>query len=758
MSKHTTKSNVKYEYGAWKQLRRDIKHERVLAASVLFYMLGAIIGASFTFSGAVFFALAAVGLLGYFFFREWRPSGLFLLIAVMFVGMGISCQAINSTADVTPGSHVVAGTVKDISPKDNGTTMYTLSDVKVDGEEIHKNAFLTSSESYTLDDIITSDASVSLPNRARYSFGFDDRLYCASKGAAFRAYSSGDELTGRAVGVLPWANSLRLEIAEKMDALFGENAGVAKAFVLGVDWDIYDDSYETFRMAGISHLLSVSGLHVGFMAGALLILLRKLLRLGRTSSYLATLAFLAFYVIFTGGRVPVVRASIMFACYIIAKLSGRRADRPTILAVALFINLIGNPLRLFDVGLQLSFGAVFSLMCVEPAISRLFGEPRSKLARGAIASFAINLGTLPIMINLNNNLWPMTIVVNAVAVIVASVAIPMSALATLIYVILGDAALFIGKIPDFLIDILNVLADIYNKTPNLSFSMHSTYGAAALMVFALAYFISPYAVKIKRKIRYGAVSALAVIIAALYVLPTINTAPLRITFLDIGSQDATIVETADRTLLIDAGQNERAAEYLIKNGVTPYAVIVTDQSAEYAYGITNVAKEFTSAKIYSSISGQQILEMSGVEAEALETGESIVLSKDVRVRVLNSVGDNLDSLVLSVDYYGRTALLYLSDAKASEQYGINQKSDIVKLAGHGAKDYFNAETLQNSGAAAVVVCSQRELSQYVKENLSDVELYQTKYNGSITAVWSNNEEEPPEIKTMYGSAEFGGKV
>ncbi|MFR4700229.1 MAG: hypothetical protein ACLUAV_07655, partial [Christensenellaceae bacterium] len=93
MSKHTTKSNVKYEYGAWKQLRRDIKHERVLAASVLFYMLGAIIGASFTFSGAVFFALAAVGLLGYFFFREWRPSGLFLLIAVMFVGMGISCQA-----------------------------------------------------------------------------------------------------------------------------------------------------------------------------------------------------------------------------------------------------------------------------------------------------------------------------------------------------------------------------------------------------------------------------------------------------------------------------------------------------------------------------------------------------------------------------------------------------------------------------------------------------------------------------------------
>ena len=334
----------------------------------------------------------------------------------------------------------------------------------------------------------------------------------------------------------------------------------------------------------------------------------------------------------------------------------------------------------------------------------------------------------------------------------------MSALATLIYVILGDAALFIGKIPDFLIDILNVLADIYNKTPNLSFSMHSTYGAAALMVFALAYFISPYAVKIKRKIRYGAVSALAVIIAALYVLPTINTAPLRITFLDIGSQDATIVETADRTLLIDAGQNERAAEYLIKNGVTPDAVIVTDQSAEYAYGITNVAKEFTSAKIYSSISGQQILEMSGVEAEALETGESIVLSKDVRVRVLNSVGDNLDSLVLSVDYYGRTALLYLSDAKASEQYGINQKSDIVKLAGHGAKDYFNAETLQNSGAAAVVVCSQRELSQYVKENLSDVELYQTKYNGSITAVWSNNEEEPPEIKTMYGSAEFGGKV
>lgn len=758
MSRHTTKLNVKYEYGAWKQLRRDIKHERVLAAAVLFYMLGAIIGASFTFSYAVFFALASVGLLGYFFFREWRMSGLFLLIAIMFVGVGLSCKAINSPAAVTAGSHTVVGTVKDISPKDNGFTMYTLSNVRVDGEEIFKDAFLTSGESYTLDDIITSEASVSLPNRARYPFGFDDRLYCAAKGAAFRAYSSEDEAIGKASGLLPFANSLRLAASERMDKLFGTNAGVAKAFVLGVDWDISDDSYETFRMAGISHLLSVSGLHVGFMAGALLLILRKLLRLGRTPSYLLILAFLAFYVIFTGGRVPVVRASIMFACYTIAKLSGRRADGPTILAVALFINLIGNPLRLFDVGLQLSFGAVFSLMCVTPAVSRLFREPKSKLAKGAIASFAINLGTLPIMINLNNTLWPMTILVNAVAVLIASVAIPMSALATLIYVVIGDAVLFIGKIPGLLIDVLNALASIYNKTEQLSFSMHSSYGVAALMVFAAAFFISPYAARIKRKIRYGAVGVLAAMIAFVYVIPTINTAPLKITFLDIGSQDATVVQTADKTLLIDAGKNERAAEYLIKNGVTPDAVILTNQSAEYAYGITNVIKEYGSAKIYSSTSGQKILNMSGIETSALAVGESVVLSKDVSVSVIGSAGDNdLDSLVLSIDYLGRTALLYLSDAKSSEQYGINQKSDIVRLAGHGAKDYFNAQTVQNSGAAAVVACSQRDLSQYVRESLSGFDLYQTKYNGSITAVWKN-EEKSPKIMTMYGSVQRGGEA
>lgn len=735
-----------------KTLKEYISQKKIPSRAVLYavtaYVLGAIMGAHFTFTYVVFFALSLVGLLGYFLFWEWKRCGLFLLIAIMFVGMGVSCNAINREPETSAGKHVITGSVQDISPRDNGTTLYTLYNVTVDGEKISKKAFLTSAESYTLDDIISSEASVSLPSRPRYAFGFDDRLYCASQNVAFRAYSTGDELIGREKGIIPAANSLRLMVSSKMDELFGDNAGVAKAFVLGVDWDIYNDSYEMFRMAGISHLLSVSGLHVGFMTIALLYILQNILKLGRTPRNIISIVFLVFYVIFTGGRVPVVRAAVMFGGYILAKQSQRRADRPTILALALLLNILSNPLRLFDVGLQLSFGAVFSLMCIEPAISGALNFPKSKIIRAAVSTFSINLCTLPILINLNNYFWPLTLIVNVFAITIAGIAIPLAALVTLLYIVIGNAAILLGYAVSVLISVLNFLAGLYTLTPQLGVTMHSTYGIAAIMAFLIAFFVSPYSKKLTWRFRRASIGALCICIAALYVLPTLGKAELRVTFLDLGSQDATIVETKDKTLLIDAGKTERTSDYIIKNAIHPDVTIITNQSAEYAYGVSYLSKEKRTGDLYCSEAGLSVLSTSGIYAKAIYAGDTIELSDDVSMRVLSIAGDPLDSIILSIDYRGETAMLYLSDADAAQQYGVSQDAKIVRLAAHGTKAAFNEQVITDANAYAVIACSQRELSSSVTESLKGTRLFQTKYNGTITATWTNDTDYP-EIQTMY---------
>ena len=141
--------------------------------------------------------------------------------------------------------------------------------------------------------------------------------------------------------------------------LDGRTCALLEGLLLGVREDISKETQDLFRHAGISHILAVSGLHVGIIAGIIAFLM-GMTRLPARIGYMLTGLLILLYVPLTGSRDSVIRASIMA----VVILGGRILERPvniynTIGAAAL-IALMHSPLSLFHAGFQLSFLATLS--------------------------------------------------------------------------------------------------------------------------------------------------------------------------------------------------------------------------------------------------------------------------------------------------------------------------------------------------------------------------------------------------------------
>lgn len=149
-----------------------------------------------------------------------------------------------------------------------------------------------------------------------------------------------------------------------------ENA-VAMALITGDQSGIDKGTLQSMRVAGISHILSVSGLHITLVAGIVFYALRFLLVLvpwvsmywpiKKIAAFFALCAAV-FYTLMCAAPVPAVRSMLMSAVLMLAIMTDRRALSMRLVAVAALITLIGSPSSLLDPSFQLSFAAVMALI------------------------------------------------------------------------------------------------------------------------------------------------------------------------------------------------------------------------------------------------------------------------------------------------------------------------------------------------------------------------------------------------------------
>lgn len=239
--------------------------------------------------------------------------------------------------------------------------------------------------------------------------GFDYRRYLFTKGISGTAFVFPSDIVFRNSKVSSVKNSALQYRDNIVDIYSGwnlapDNLAVVSALTIGDKSELTDELKNMYSTAGTSHVLALSGLHIGILSAILYILLWPLKRI-RNGSLLQSVivsAVLWAFAFISGLSPSVVRAVTMCSLYLLASLlvenglSGLYS-----LTVTAFIMLLYQPLYLFDISFQLSFIAVFSIIIFFPIFNSFLktGNKALKYVWGMISvSMAAQLGTMPLIL------------------------------------------------------------------------------------------------------------------------------------------------------------------------------------------------------------------------------------------------------------------------------------------------------------------------------------------------------------------------
>lgn len=229
-------------------------------------------------------------------------------------------------------------------------------------------------------------------------------------------------VTGHDDGIIYSLDGIRRRLAESIysSSLSPEAASLLAATCLG-GADLAPDTKEAFRLTGLSHLLCVSGFHVGVVAWLASILLLPVRPFRRdTIRRLLLIAIVWLYAGIVGFTPSVVRAAIMFTVYLAARITERGAMPLNSLCVAFFIMLAINPYQLFSIGFQLSFCAVAGILVFARRLNPVPERKHRLYTSVALLTVPVAalLGTAPVILAWFNRLPFATIALNAVATLV----------------------------------------------------------------------------------------------------------------------------------------------------------------------------------------------------------------------------------------------------------------------------------------------------------------------------------------------------
>jgi len=552
--------------------------------------------------------------------------------------------------------------------------------------------------------------------------GFDYEAWLTERGFGATGYvrssgSSYPEKLGERNSFSDRIELMRERVRERFRQVLGETpaSGILAALAVGEQRAISAEEWRLFNRTGVTHLMSISGLHVTMVSGLFAWLAgwlwRRspflLLRLpARKAAAIAAIAGALGYTLLAGFAVPAQRTFWMVTVVALALWSGRICAPARTLVLALGVVLAFDPWAVLAPGFWLSFGAV--------ALIFFSSDGKEATAKQWLrVQWAITIGLAPAALFLFSQFSIVGPLANAVAIpLVSAVVTPLVLLAAVVPwdALLESAAWLVQWLLQFLEWCANLPCAVWQQhTPPV--------WAVLLAMAGVAWLLAPRGVPWR-------LAGLALTLPAVALPPP---APLPgeawVVTLDVGQGLAVLVRTANRALLYDAGpafgetdSGERIiAPYLRAAGIERLdAMIVTHNDSDHAGGAASVAGNFeVDALRHSLPPGHPLL--AGVP-DARRCAAGMGWEWDgVRFSVLHPAGaaarakkSNDLSCVLKVEAGGRSMLLTGDIEKPAEAELLARDraalaADVLLVPHHGSRTSSTGELLAAVQAPAAVV-------------------------------------------------------
>ncbi|MBN2378827.1 ComEC/Rec2 family competence protein [candidate division WOR-3 bacterium] len=178
-------------------------------------------------------------------------------------------------------------------------------------------------------------------------------------------------------GLRKWLNDVRASVITRCKDLFGKQATLYAAILLGERADLSDEMFANLKRTGTLHILAVSGLHVGVLVAFLFLLLR-FFHVPRWLILPLLAVILIFYTALVGPRPSIIRASVMSLFIAGGFLFERKVLPLNSLAIAALVLMIAQPSEILTAGFQLSFAAAFGIILGAGFVQELFSSSQSK--------------------------------------------------------------------------------------------------------------------------------------------------------------------------------------------------------------------------------------------------------------------------------------------------------------------------------------------------------------------------------------------
>lgn len=611
--------------------------------------------------------------------------------------------------------------------------------------------------------VLLKDVSLTSESIAGNFHEFDYCKYLKSHNVDRYCYVQENNIAACDTGIRHGLSYLSWKIREKVEISLSryfdrDIASWITAIMTGDTGKMDAGARNYLAKSGFSHLVAVSGAHIGFVSRPFVMLFKKLkVKFGKKKLICVLPAFALWFL--AGFSPSVTRAFVSFALVNLAAIFRVRCDPANALGFSGIIQLLISPFSVFSSGFILSYACTVCIIMILPILRKIIRK-KNKFADGLLTCLAINLGIVPITLLLFNSISPCGLLLNVFASDIAAILCIGGFIVFILDKLFFDNGILLiaaraltGAAYGF-----DKMCEKIGNGKSWFFHVETPSPKVAVIIIYYMLLLTFLLCLNGKKCRIPIIMTVAVIISTFFI---ICSRKAEVLIFDVGQGSAAYVKTSDGIAgLIDTGTGDvDLGELLRKEGVKNLDFVIISHGHDDHYGgFEKILETYTPDKVLVPCNERDeyvnsLDEKYNLNVTYIDKNATFSLGKNATLSLYESAypadNPNNGSLVAAFNF-GCGSILFPGDAESETldelmARDISMQSDVLVLPHHGSITSGNENFLYAVSPKYAIISvghnnsyghpSQIVIDRLLSLGLSDDEIFRTDSDGAVRLIF-----------------------